>query len=157
MTAAIAAKFPSADVIGVDLSPDMLAKAHRRLLGFAPRVRLVEAPAEHLPVESGSIDLLVCANALHLVPEPGQALREFSRVLSAGGRLVLLDWTLDSAAMRVLVAWLNATQRTRRRVYRAVSLRRALEGAGLRVERLDPVRIPPAWGLMLARATKPAI
>jgi len=156
VTAALAQRFEKAEVIGVDLSPDMLQRARGHLDSLAPRVRLAEAPAERLPAATGSIDLLVCANALHLVPEPQEALREFARVLAPGGLAVILDWTLDAPAMRVLVTWLNATQRTQRRVYRMRSLEAALSGAHLRVEALSRVRIPPAWGLMLARARKPS-
>ncbi len=156
VTAALASRFRESEIVGVDLSPEMLGRAREHLRSEAGRVRFAEAPAESLPLASGSVDLVVCANALHLVPEPAQALAEFARVTSPGGLVVILDWTLDALAMRLLAAWLNATQGARRRLLDRRALGRALASAGWTVESVEPVRIPPAWGLMLARARKPS-
>lgn len=156
VTAALASRHPNSEIVGVDLSAEMLEQARQRLNGAVHRVRFVEAPAESLPLATASVDLVVCANALHLVPEPREAIREFSRVLAPGGTAIVLDWTLDSLPMRLLAWWLNSTQRTRRRLLDRRALDRTFVQAGLVVERIDSIRIPPAWGLMLARVTKPS-
>lgn len=156
MTAALASRLPDSHVLAVDLSPDMLTEARSRLQHLAPRVRVLEAAAESLPLPSGSVDLVTCANALHLVHDPREAVREFARVLAPGGALIVLDWRLDAPLMRVLAAWLNATQRTRRQLLDRRGLSEAIESAGLAPQSIDAVRIPPAWGLMLATARKPS-
>lgn len=156
VTSALAARFPSAQVVGADLSPEMLAQARAHLADPSQRVRFVEAPAESLPFATGGMELVVCANALHLVPEPAEAIREFTRVLAPGGTLLILDWRLDAPLMRALAFWLNATQSTRRRLLHRKGLAAALRSAGLICDRVDAVRIPPAWGLMRARARKPS-
>jgi SAM-dependent methyltransferase len=72
-----------ARVIGVDLSPRMLARA---------RPYLEEAVCEdfarfQLP---GPVDLAVCAGALEFASDPRAAVHHLARQLRAGGRLVLL-------------------------------------------------------------------
>lgn len=45
--------------------------------------------ADDLPVEAGSLDLILCTQVLEHVPEPGAVLNECARVLVSGGRLAL--------------------------------------------------------------------
>lgn len=45
--------------------------------------------ARALPVEDGSFDVILCTEVLEHVPEPIEVVKEFSRVLRAGGRLIL--------------------------------------------------------------------
>ncbi len=49
----------------------------------------VIAPADALPLEDDSFELLLCTEVLEHVPEPSAALSEFFRVLAPGGRLAL--------------------------------------------------------------------
>src|ERR671936_2987539 len=67
---AIARRFPEADVVGVDLSPGMLAEA-RRLTPpeLAGRVRFEQADASKLPHDDGSFDLIGLANMLPIFHE----------------------------------------------------------------------------------------
>lgn len=49
----------------------------------------VIGPADALPLEDGSFQLVLCTEVLEHVPEPAAALSEFFRVLAPGGRLAL--------------------------------------------------------------------
>ncbi len=75
----------------VDASETALALG-RRLFEERPVPGDVEPPrfltfdGETLPVESGSIDRIICFDALHHMPNPGRILAEFHRVLKDGGR-----------------------------------------------------------------------
>lgn len=82
----------AARVVGVDLTPAMLAVAQRlaRERGLT-NVEFVEGDAEHLPAADESFDRVVCRIALHHFPDPGQAVREMARVLKPGGRLAFVD------------------------------------------------------------------
>lgn len=75
------------DVIGVDVSPGMLAVAERDCRG----ARFVRAGLDDLPLPEGSVDVAVCSLALTHLPHVGPALAEAARVLRPGGRLVLSD------------------------------------------------------------------
>jgi ubiquinone/menaquinone biosynthesis C-methylase UbiE len=79
-------------LIGVDLSPAMLAQAARRQLRQRPtRLQLVEADASALPLPDASVDTVVSTLVFCGMPTPTRALAEARRVLRPGGRLVMLD------------------------------------------------------------------
>jgi SAM-dependent methyltransferase len=74
-------------VIGVDISPDMLARAR----GKIPAGEFHEADLHHLPLAEDSVDIVVCAFALTHIPELAPVFAEFARVLRTGGHLVVSD------------------------------------------------------------------
>ncbi|WP_017596208.1 class I SAM-dependent methyltransferase [Nocardiopsis potens] len=74
-------------VTGVDVSPEMLEGARRRVPGAGFRV----GDLYRLPAGDGSADLAVCSLALTHLPDLGPALAEFARVLRPGGHLVVTD------------------------------------------------------------------
>lgn len=71
---------------GVDMSGNLFPGA-----GGADRLPLAIARAEALPFSDGCCDGVLCECVLSLVEEPERALREFSRVLRAGGCMILSD------------------------------------------------------------------
>jgi ubiquinone/menaquinone biosynthesis C-methylase UbiE len=85
---ALAARHPQHEpplrLLGVDLSPGMLAVARREL----PGAEFVEGEAEALPVADASADLVLCVTALHIFADPAPVFEEFARVLAPGGVLV---------------------------------------------------------------------
>jgi demethylmenaquinone methyltransferase/2-methoxy-6-polyprenyl-1,4-benzoquinol methylase len=86
---AIRRKVPHAEVTGVDFSPEMLAIAHRK--GVAPTI---VADALNLPFADESFDCVTVAFGLRNMADWSAALREIARVLSASGRLLVLDFSL---------------------------------------------------------------
>lgn len=74
-------------VIGVDSSPEMLARARQRV----PRTDWAVGDVHDLPVADETMDLVVCALALTHVPALAPVLAEFARVLRPGGHLVISD------------------------------------------------------------------
>lgn len=93
---AIAARHPSAELIGVDLSSGMLAVARENL----PGATFVQADATALPVEEASIAVVTCVTALHLLPEPDQAFDAWARALGRNGRLVTATFRAAGASAR---------------------------------------------------------
>ncbi len=89
------ARWPAAQVVGVDPSAGMLAMAGRRIarLGVDDgRMAWLRAPAAELPLPDGSVDLVVSSFALQLVPDRATALGEAYRVLRPGGRIAFVTW-----------------------------------------------------------------
>jgi demethylmenaquinone methyltransferase/2-methoxy-6-polyprenyl-1,4-benzoquinol methylase len=82
-------------VIGADFCRPMLerarAKAARRR---AEGVSFVEADALALPFEDESFEIVSCAFGLRNTSDPDRALREMHRVLSPGGRVAVLEFSL---------------------------------------------------------------
>lgn len=82
-------------VIGVDMSPEMLAVA-RRSSGVEPTPHLVfiTGQAEELPIESGWADLVISNGVLNLSTRKERAYAEIARVLRPGGRFQAADLVL---------------------------------------------------------------
>jgi SAM-dependent methyltransferase len=81
-------------VLGLDLSPGMLAAARERLIsagtvGSRAGVALLVADATALPLPDGAADLTLAMHMLYHVPDPSQAVRELRRVTRTGGRVVI--------------------------------------------------------------------
>ena len=80
-------------VRGVDLSPEMIARAREaaRELGVSEDAASFRVgDAESLDFPDDTFDALICFNVLDFTPRPVAALVEFRRVLRPGGRLVLI-------------------------------------------------------------------
>lgn len=77
-----------ATVTGFDFSHKMLERARQRLRDERPR--LVTADMTRLPFADDSFDCLTCGYVLEHLPDARQGLSELSRVLSPGGRMLLL-------------------------------------------------------------------
>jgi demethylmenaquinone methyltransferase/2-methoxy-6-polyprenyl-1,4-benzoquinol methylase len=86
LTRDLQALAPEAQVVGMDFSHGMLARAE-------PGLRLAAADALALPLADASVDVVTIAFGLRNLPEPGQGLLEFRRVLRPGGRLVVCEFS----------------------------------------------------------------
>ena len=92
---AIQRRLPGATVIAADFSPEMLEVA--RCKGVRETVL---ADALQLPFETGSFDCVTVAFGLRNMADWDRALREMSRVLRAGGHLLVLDFSMPAGALR---------------------------------------------------------
>ena len=80
---AVAARYPEAEVTGVDLSAAMIGEAERRLPGeLSGRVRFAVADASGLPFEDGAFALVTLMNMIPFFDE-------LARVTAPGGTVVL--------------------------------------------------------------------
>lgn len=80
-------------VLGIDLSGQMVEAARRRAhAGGLSSIRFARMDAERLDLPDASFDVALCALGLMYLPDPVLAIREMTRVLRPGGRLVVAVW-----------------------------------------------------------------
>ncbi|MCG3209732.1 MAG: Arsenite methyltransferase [Anaerolineae bacterium] len=108
----IAAKMvgPAGHVVGVDMTPAMLAKARRaaRETGL-DNVEFREGYGEALPALNGWADVVISNGVLNLMPDKSAALQEMARVLKPTGRLqigdILVQKAVPASAKRKIDLW----------------------------------------------------
>ena len=86
--------FGAASVDGVDLDPEQIARAEKRLRrSDSNRIHLHVAAAERLPFMNATFDAVFDFGSLHHVPAWQTAVAEMSRVLKPGGALFFEEVT----------------------------------------------------------------
>ena len=83
------------DIIGIEPSEKML-KSARGKLGSNSRVDFRQAPAERLPLERGSADLVFLSMVLHHIEDPAAAARECRRIVREDGRVCVRNCVRDT-------------------------------------------------------------
>lgn len=136
---AVAAEVHSVEA--VDELSDLLDEGRRLAgeLGLA-NVSFTLVDLYTLPYEDDSFSLIVCRNAFHRLPEPAAALAELLRLVSAGGRIVIVDPVVDEVTDKAYNDLARLREPAHRRHYLPGEIERLAEDAGLRVARRGGVR-----------------
>jgi ubiquinone/menaquinone biosynthesis C-methylase UbiE len=139
VAARIARDRPDVRVIGVDWDGAMIRHARRRWAALG-NCAFVLADAARLPMDDASAATVVCCLGLHEMPVENvpKALAEMRRVLSPGGRLLVLDFYRSPAGplSRRILAVLTKHE-PHLSGFLALDLPAELDRAGLRVWRAE--------------------
>jgi ubiquinone/menaquinone biosynthesis C-methylase UbiE len=90
---ALCQKDPAAQVVGIDLSEQMLALGLQnvRKSGLEKRIHLERCDAKYLPYETGCFGAVISNSIVHHILNPGRVLAEMVRVLAPAGVLFVRD------------------------------------------------------------------
>lgn len=128
-------------VEAVDELPEMLEEGQRLALELGlVNVAFSLVDLHALPYRDGAFTLILCQDALHLLPDPARALAEMQRVLSSDGRVVLLEPVVDEATDEDFNELARLREPAHRRYYRGDELAAIVADAGLAVKRHDQLR-----------------
>jgi arsenite methyltransferase len=88
---------PEGRVTGIDMTPEMLAKARAAAAEMgATNVEFMEGDAEKLPFEDERFDVVISNGVIDLIPDKDAVFSEIHRVLRPGGRIQLADVTIQN-------------------------------------------------------------
>ncbi len=139
-------------VIGVDSSEKMLDVARDKALhAAASNLEFRLGEMEEVPIDSASVDLVFFSQSLHHAAHPERAIREAARILSPGGRVVILDLAkhrFEEARDLYADEWLGFTE---------AEIETMLTNAGftdVRASVVDKDPDAPQFQTLLAVATK---
>ena len=129
-------KYPDKHYTGIDLTPKMIEVAKSKKM---KNVELVVGDCEHLPFAENSFDAVICCESFHHYPNPQDFFDSVYRVLKPGGRFILRDMTMNSAAVRwfcntVEMPLAHLMGKGDVRIYGREDIRELCKNAGLHME-----------------------
>jgi ubiquinone/menaquinone biosynthesis C-methylase UbiE len=133
-----------ASVIGLEPSSELLNMARPRAEAAAAPITLLDASAETIPLDSGTIDTVVTTWTLCTVPNAAQALGEMRRVLRPGGALLFVEH--GRAPEPGVARWQDRLDPLWSRLAGGCHLNRKMDdligGSGFRIDALENARLP---------------
>jgi ubiquinone/menaquinone biosynthesis C-methylase UbiE len=116
LATSLARKYPSAEIVAMDISPAMIDLARRAIeeAGLGERVTVVEASAYAMPFDTGSFDVVATTEFLHMLDDLPPFFAEVHRVLAPGGRFAAFDHRRDVDALTYRLMWLTTWLMKRR-------------------------------------------
>ena len=137
---------------GIELSPKMLAFAHRRARESGIEADLHAGDAQNLPFPDAHFDTVVATLALCTIPDDRRAIAEAARVLRSGGRLLLLEHVRSPILpVCVLQGILNPLSVLLEKDHLLREPLRHIEGLGLVVEHLERSKLGIVERLVVRR------
>jgi ubiquinone/menaquinone biosynthesis C-methylase UbiE len=123
------------EVVLAEPEEPMARRLERKLTNSSLRARVVRAPAEALPFEDESYDVVVSTLVLCTVTDQSRALAEIHRVLKPGGRLLFVEHVRSDDAK--LARWQDRLNGLNRRLGHGCNCNRdtlaGIAGAGLEI------------------------
>jgi SAM-dependent methyltransferase len=93
---ALRAARAGAEVVGIDISSDQLAKARRAAADGGLEIQFDEGDAQELPYADAEFDAVASAFGVVFAADHQRAAAELARVCRSGGRLALTAWPADA-------------------------------------------------------------
>ncbi|MBZ5652356.1 MAG: class I SAM-dependent methyltransferase [Acidobacteriia bacterium] len=92
----IPAAHAGADVIGLDLAPNLLEQARQRAAAKKLKIEFIEGDAEKLPCDAAQFDVVLSMFGAMFAPRPEVVAAELLRVCRPGGLIAMGNWTPES-------------------------------------------------------------
>lgn len=147
-----------AEVTGIDVSAEMLAKARRRVArrGLTQVKALIEMDAENTSFADNSFDSVLALYVASVVPSPARFAAEMRRVCRPGGTIVIVNHFASEHGVMRFVEQRLAPLAGKIGFHADFSLDAFLEASKLTVREIRPSNLFGYWRLMRCVNVKPA-
>ena len=140
---------PHFRVTGIDISADMLDKAHERVARERlHHVRLLQMDAEHLRFPDNTFDIVYAPYTISVVPDAVRVAREMRRVCKAGGMILILNHFLSPNGVLARVERAISPLTVHAGFRSDLDLRDLLASADLTPASIEAMNMPPLWQLV---------
>jgi ubiquinone/menaquinone biosynthesis C-methylase UbiE len=116
------------ELVLTEPEPPMARRLLERVRQSGRQARVLQAPAERIPLPDGSVDTVVCTLVLCTVADLGATLSEIRRLLKPDGRLLFIEHVAAEPGTR-LRRWQDRLQRPWRRLAHGCHTNRDTEAA----------------------------
>jgi ubiquinone/menaquinone biosynthesis C-methylase UbiE len=130
-------KNPGGLNIGIDLSPDMLSKARKRLKNIVGKYELYEGDVLNLNYQDNSFDIIINNFMVDLMPLESfnKIAQEFYRVLKPNGTIVISTFSFGKKKINRIWIWIAKKLPDLLTGCRPISFRENLINAGFDIEK----------------------
>lgn len=143
------------EVIGIDLAPDMLARAQEKIRenGWT-HLKVLEMDALHLDFPDDCFDYVTAFHVVTVVPNPIRMIKEAQRVCRPGGRIVIVNhFTSDFQPLGFVTQALDPV--TRRLGWRTnLKLKPFIQATDLKIEKVYKLSRLSLYTVLVGRNQK---
>jgi ubiquinone/menaquinone biosynthesis C-methylase UbiE len=137
-------------LIGLDLSKEMLKKAKTKMSSFKDRLDLILADGEHLPFVNHVFDALICMSTMHYFASQSRILRGFRDRLKENGTFVYGDLTVHEKDDQGFFEGLERTlSKAHARYYKPSQIKRLMQKQGFHISKMKTVAYEKAYSALL--------
>lgn len=138
MLSLLTKEYPDKHFVGLDLTPEMIAKAKEKNL---PNTELIVGDCENLPFEAETFDVVINSQSFHHYPNPQDFFDSVYKVLKPGGCLIMRDNTGPAWMMwawnKIILPLCNVIGHGDVRAYQLHEVQQLCEKSGFAVEKLE--------------------
>lgn len=137
-------------LIGLDLSKEMLKRAKTKMSSLKDRHDLILADGEHLPFVKHAFDALICMSTMHYFASQATILRRFRDTLKEDGTFVYGDLTVHEKDVQGFFEGLERTlSKAHARYYKPSQIKRLMQKQGFQISKMKTVAYEKTYSALL--------
>jgi len=137
-------------LIGLDLSREMLERAKTKMSSFKDRHDLILADGEHLPFVNRAFDALICMSTAHYFASQARIVRRFRDMLKEDGTLVYGDLTVHEKDDQGFFEGLERTlSKAHARHFKPSHIKRLMQKQGFHISKMKTVAYKKTYSALL--------
>jgi ubiquinone/menaquinone biosynthesis C-methylase UbiE len=137
-------------LVGLDLSREMLKQARTKMLSFKNGLDLIQADGEHLPFVSHAFDAVICMSTLHYFAYQWRILKRFRQTLKENGTLVYGDLAIHETDNQGFFENLERTlSKAHTRYYKPSQMKRLIENQGYRILKMKTIAYQKTYSALM--------
>ena len=139
-----------AELIGLDLSKEMLKLARVKMSPFKDQLSLILADGEHLPFVDHAFDAVICMSTMHYFASQSKILHGFREALRENGKLVYGDLTVHETDNRRFFEGLEKTlSKAHARYYKPSEIKKLISEQGFNILRIKTIGYQKSYNALM--------